>query len=143
MLMMDNRVMLTWRDGSSSWFWKDEPIEHAHFWAQAIGNDTTPIDSPEHDAVPGVKLYPNFPNPFNPSTDIRFELKAAGRAKLSIYNLKGQMVRRLADGMMNTGIHTVQWDGLDDSGNGVATGVYMYRLEAAGKVICRKMLLMK
>ncbi len=81
-------------------------------------------------------LHQNFPNPFNPSTTIRFELAQTGRASLKIFNLLGQEVATLLDGNLSAGTHTMQWEASEFS-----TGVYVYRLEAGGNVATRKLVL--
>jgi hypothetical protein len=88
-------------------------------------------------------LYQNYPNPFNPETRIDFELPQGCRVELSVYNLLGRKVRVLADGDYSAGSHTVAWDGRDDYGSAVSSGVYFYRLTASGISETRKMLLMK
>lgn len=75
-------------------------------------------------------LYPNFPNPFNPSTTIRFSLPQPGEAELTIYNLLGQRVITLVRGVQEAGGHTLVWNGCDDRGRELASGVYFYRLRA-------------
>jgi hypothetical protein len=89
------------------------------------------------------RLYPNYPNPFNPSTTIRFDLPKAGHVRLSIYNLLGQEIRVLADEKRTAGSHEVRWDGKDGRGNAVSAGVYLYRLEAAPDRTTGKLVLMK
>ncbi|OPX21603.1 MAG: hypothetical protein B1H02_07385 [Candidatus Latescibacteria bacterium 4484_107] len=75
-------------------------------------------------------LYQNFPNPFNPITELRYQLPEASEVRLSVYNLLGQEVRRLVDEKMAAGAHSAQWDGRDDSGNPLASGVYLCRFRA-------------
>lgn len=72
----------------------------------------------------------NYPNPFNPSTTILFTLPADARVQLHIYNAHGQNVRTLVDGTFTAGPHHVQWDGLDETGERLSSGVYIYRLDA-------------
>jgi flagellar hook assembly protein FlgD len=85
----------------------------------------------------------NHPNPFNESTQIEFILPDAGHATLRIYNINGQLVRILLAGDLSAGPHLVRWNGFDDKGQRVASGVYFYRLEHGGKSLARKMLLVK
>jgi hypothetical protein len=85
----------------------------------------------------------NFPNPFNPNTHISFTLPKAQPAQLSVYNLKGQLIKRLLDANLPAGQNTVSWDGTDDRGTAVSSGIYSYRLYSDGKSITRKMLMMK
>jgi hypothetical protein len=99
------------------------------------------VDAPE--LPDGFLLSQNFPNPFNPSTTIRYALPRRATVRLTIYNLLGQQIRTLVDADMSAGQHTVEWDGIDGYGHAVATGLYFYRLEAGPNVETRKMLLLK
>jgi len=94
----------------------------------------------------GVELLGNAPNPFNPSTRIRFSIPvdmASEPVRLRIMNVRGQTVRMLVDGIMGAGTHTVTWNGTDTAGREVATGIYLYRLEVGKTVLVRKMLLLR
>jgi flagellar hook assembly protein FlgD len=94
--------------------------------------------------VPGTfSLLPNYPNPFNPSTTISFSLPARGKVTLTVYDITGRKVRELISGQVNAGMHSVVWEGKDERGKGVSSGVYLSRLESDDKVITRKMLLMR
>ena len=97
------------------------------------------------DAVASVSLtnLQNYPNPFNPSTTISFNSRDAGMANLRIYNMKGQLVRELHSGAITSGTNSLVWDGTDDSGKLVATGLYLYRLTTPTGSYTRKMLMMK
>jgi len=88
-------------------------------------------------------LHQNYPNPFNPTTNISFELKDGGQTSLVIYNLKGQVVRTLLHENAKAGSHTLAWDGKDNSGTKVGSGIYFYRLTSGTQTTSRKMLLMK
>ncbi len=91
-------------------------------------------------------LAQNRPNPFNPSTAISYSVpQRAGAAAVSlkIYNISGRLVRVLAQGPATPGEHTVYWDGADQRGREVSSGVYIYRLQAGGKALTRKMVLLK
>jgi hypothetical protein len=92
---------------------------------------------------PFVHLYQNYPNPFNPETNISFYLSHDSPAKLSIYNIKGQVVRELIKNPLPSGKHTIVWDGLNQHGVSVSSGLYFYRLETEFESIHRKMLLLK
>ncbi|PWB71358.1 hypothetical protein C3F09_07975, partial [candidate division GN15 bacterium] len=85
----------------------------------------------------------NFPNPFNPQTTVGFDLPQAEHVTLTVYNLLGQRIRTLADGDFDAGHQSVMWDGRGDNGDAVASGVYLYRLEAGSYVATKKMLLLK
>lgn len=88
-------------------------------------------------------LSGNYPNPFNPETTIRFSIKDSGKVKLNIYNLKGQLVRSLINGNLNAGNHHIVWNGKDDRGNNVSSGMYLYRMETENYSASKKMMLMK
>ncbi len=93
---------------------------------------------------PRVALMPNRPNPFNPTTSIAFVVREAGPARLAVYDVHGRHVRTLVDApRLEGGNHTVTWDGRNDHGKSQASGVYYYKLEAAGRHITRSMVLMK
>jgi PKD repeat protein/V8-like Glu-specific endopeptidase len=90
-----------------------------------------------------VQLVQNFPNPFNVRTTIQFTLASPDRAQLCVYNLLGQKIRMLVDGFLQEGSHQVIWDGLDDRGKEVASGIYLYRLKTGESLICKRMVLLK
>jgi hypothetical protein len=89
------------------------------------------------------ELRQNYPNPFNPSTTISYQIPQAGHATLRIYDLLGHHVATLVDGEVAAGKHSVAWDGKNERGELVATGVYLYRLEVAGVVRTKKLVLAK
>jgi len=88
-------------------------------------------------------LHQNRPNPFNPATSISFDLPAKTDVKLTIYNVAGKRVRTLVEKELGPGPHTVQWDGRDERGRSVASGVYLYRLEVGDNVMERKAVLIR
>jgi flagellar hook assembly protein FlgD len=91
-----------------------------------------------------MELDQNYPNPFNPSTSIPFALPSThGDIRLEIYNVIGQKVRTLMAGPLNSGFHTVVWNGMDDAGRSVGAGLYISILEAGEFTQTRKMLLLK
>ena len=100
----------------------------------------TSVDS---DNPKSFTINGNFPNPFNPTTVIKFTLPEAGFANLTIYNVSGQKIRELVSEKMTSGIHTVSWDGRNDRGLPVSAGVYESRLEMGGAVAVGKMTLVK
>ena len=94
--------------------------------------------------VPGEwMLEQNFPNPFNPSTEIRFTMPQAGKATLKVYTLLGQTVATLVDGVREAGTHVATWNGKDAAGRSMPSGMYLYRLESGSRVEMKKMVLMK
>jgi hypothetical protein len=94
-----------------------------------------------------ARLAQNFPNPFNPVTTISFEIPAGdtdlANVELTVHSVAGNVVRRLVRGRLARGPHTVAWDGRDDAGRAVASGVYFYRLVHGEAAVTRKMTLLK
>jgi len=95
--------------------------------------------------VPSVisGLYSNYPNPFNPTTNIKFGLKNDSHVNISIYNVRGQKVKTLIDNEMESGIHQEIWNGTDDKGSTVSSGIYFYKFKADSRTETKKMILMK
>ncbi len=91
----------------------------------------------------GFKLKANYPNPFNPATQIPYSIFRAGTTELSIYNVNGKKVATLVDGFQAAGTYRVTWDGRDFRGHSVPSGIYWYRLETAAGSATRSMLLLK
>jgi FlgD Ig-like domain len=85
----------------------------------------------------------NFPNPFNPTTTISYNLPLEGNISLNIYNTKGQLVKQLVNGTQPEGYYDVVWNGKDAAGKQVSSGIYYYRINACGKTINKKMLMLK
>jgi len=83
------------------------------------------------------------PNPFSSGTEISYELKDSAPFTLSIYNLKGQKVRSLLQAEGRAGSHSTRWDGRDDSGRQVSSGIYLCRISSAGQSFTRRMVLLK
>ncbi|MBT5057837.1 MAG: T9SS type A sorting domain-containing protein [Gemmatimonadetes bacterium] len=128
------------REDDPSWVVSTTTDERGRYQLQ-LGVITAVLGAPT--AVPAQPgLEQNYPNPFNPTTVIPFDLSAAGPVRLDIYNVLGQPVRSLVDGILPAAHHEVVWDGLDARGHGVAAGVYIYRLQAPGVSRTRKMLLL-
>ncbi len=95
-------------------------------------------------ALPQVfALMPNYPNPFNPQTQLRFALPAAAAVQLEIYDVLGQRVRVLLATRLAAGLHAVEWDGRNDAHGDVASGTYFVRLRSEGRSAMRKMLLLR
>ncbi len=92
---------------------------------------------------PSSVLHQNYPNPFNPQTQITFVLSRPGAVSLSVFNTLGQMIRNLVNGDMSSGYHAVMWDGTDDRGELMPSGVYYYRLDAVDLYQTRSMLLLR
>jgi len=90
-----------------------------------------------------TSLEGNYPNPFNPSTTIRYSLKEAGPVSIEIYNIKGQLVRTLINEVKEAGNHTIVWNGRDKNNSSVSSGVYFYKMKAGKYSSTKKMIMMK
>jgi hypothetical protein len=110
-------------------------------WTTTI-SDVTGIARDVTPAV-NVELQQNYPNPFNPTTTIAFSLGAESDVRLTIYNVTGRLIRTLVDERRPGGPNEARWDGTDAGSNPISSGVYFYRLEAAGGTITKKMVLVK
>jgi hypothetical protein len=100
-------------------------------------------ETPEVALPDGYELKQNHPNPFNPTTDISFNIPETQHVILEVYNVSGQTVRTLIDAVMTAGEHSVQWDSKNENGENVASGIYVYRLTAGDVVTSKKMTLLK
>ena len=88
-------------------------------------------------------LDANYPNPFNPTTTISYSIPKDNKVELKVYNIKGQLVKTLVKDQLEAGTHKAVWNGDNDTGKRVSSGVYLYRLESGGRAKVRKMLLLK
>jgi len=112
--------------------------------------ETIPVDliimgtDSEDDMIPAItKLLGNYPNPFNPETNIKFNLSAAENVKLTIFNIKGQKVNTIIDDILPAGVHSVRWNGKDFNNRNVSSGLYFYTMEAEKYSTTKKMMLLK
>jgi len=134
----------TWVD---LYYYNDPPWPSgtANFCIKALAVE----DDPTHTGNFGTTmpadyaLYQNYPNPFNPSTTIEYRLPEAGYVQIEVYDMSGRMVRSLVNGNVQAGLHSVAWDGSNDRGDRVASGVYAYRLTAGNYHAVRKMVLLR
>ena len=92
---------------------------------------------------PPKRLLGNFPNPFQSSTSIRFALEREQPVMLGVYDLAGRLVKRLVDGPLPAGDHTLRWEGTDQSGRPAAAGIYQYSLRASGRIESGRMVLVR
>jgi hypothetical protein len=88
-------------------------------------------------------LHQNFPNPFNPTTTLRYDLPSEALITLSIYDMLGREITQLVNTTQEAGFKSVRWDGKDSMGRAVSAGVYLYRIEAGEFVQTKKMVLLK
>ena len=117
---------------------RSQPNASYEFHHEANLSSTPEISNPN---LP--HLAPNYPNPFNPSTTFSFTLAHEGEAELSVIDARGHLIKELVNGTQTAGDHRVQWDGRDSTGRMVPSGVYFYRLRAAGMQYTRAATLIK
>jgi hypothetical protein len=102
------------------------------------------LETSAEDELPKLEVtLSNYPNPFNPETTIQFNLPEEGNVKLEIYNIKGQLVKTLLDCYMSPGHSEMIWNGREDNGKRVSSGVYLYQLQTPGKSFTKKCMLLK
>ncbi|HEU4928422.1 MAG TPA: T9SS type A sorting domain-containing protein [Candidatus Krumholzibacteria bacterium] len=106
----------------------------------SLGFAPTPVEGAP---TPSAELSQNYPNPFNPSTRIPFSLGQAGPVLLRIFDVRGAHVVTVFDGSLNQGRHSLEWNGRDNHGQPVASGMYLYTLTTAGQTLSRKMVVLK
>ncbi|MDQ7063556.1 MAG: FlgD immunoglobulin-like domain containing protein [candidate division KSB1 bacterium] len=116
-------------------------------WFLPRKDSPTAVNERNRERPDEFQLLQNFPNPFNPETVISYTVplspSGALLVQLKIYNLKGQLVRTLVKGYQGAGAYSVTWDGRDDQGQAVASGVYLYQFRAGEEVEVRRMLLLR
>ena len=89
------------------------------------------------------QLYQNHPNPFNPTTTIRYEVNERVHVTLTVFDVQGRVVQRLVDTAREPGVYSVQWNGRNSNGENVSSGIYFYRLQAGSEVQTKKMVMLK
>jgi hypothetical protein len=113
---------------------------------EAAIDDIALYDFTVTSAAPPVfltRLLPNLPNPFNPTTRLRWEQESSGAARLRIYDARGRLVRTLVDAWRPAGPHEQAWNGRDDAGHGVASGAYFVRLETGARTLSQRVMLVR
>lgn len=131
----------TYSFGFHLWYMKLEEARELLHWMLPLS--PTGIADEGQEVPATFALSQNYPNPFNPSTVIAYDLPKAGHVTLEIFNILGQRVRLLSDGMQQAGQYRVEWQGSDEDGHPVASGVYLYRLRTGERTESRKMLLLR
>ncbi len=99
-----------------------------------------PTQNPQKD---GITLLGNYPNPFNPSTEISFSLSYEADVSVEVFNTKGQLITTINKANLSSGLNSLRWDGYDNSGYITGTGVYLYRIKAGNHSVSGKMLMIK
>lgn len=157
-LMLDAFVQGTNTSQAQTYIFVDREVFEPgtyYYWLQSLDMDGSsayygPVSisyAPGQPETPGVVLPAGFnllyPNPFNPDLNIRYTIDTAGPAALDVYNLRGQLVRRLVDSNQDKGTHTVRWDGRDAKGSPVSSGMYHLILRSGGKTFSSRAMMMK
>jgi hypothetical protein len=119
----------------------DQPVGPKLNAFRAVSSTPTAVASGPRAPAPAVVAA--APNPITGSGEIRFALPAAGRARLLLFDAAGRRVRELADAVFGAGPHAARWDGRDDRGHPVASGVYFARLESGGVLVKSKVVLIR
>ncbi len=119
----------------------EKPLELPYLQITTDGTDVK--EAHEGEAYGTFSLDQNYPNPFNDRTVLQFELSKPARVYLEIYNIRGQKVRTLLDAEREAGRHILQWDGTNQSGRSVASGIYLYRIQAGEFSETKKLLYLK
>jgi hypothetical protein len=135
----------SWLDGSANpfgWFYRVSTVDDAGNESAAVAPATV-TDVPPGAAVTNLALHANVPNPFNPRTTIAFDLPDAGPVRLVIFNAAGRAVRTLVQEDLPAGRYSRAWNGRDDSGNSVASGVFFARLVSVNGTLTQKMSLVR
>ncbi|MCU0643955.1 MAG: T9SS type A sorting domain-containing protein [bacterium] len=132
------RIQVKNADQSTTIMEKFIPVAYHFSSGTAVASSPIELDHPD-----SYLLKQNHPNPFNPTTTIRYEVPQPGNIKLSVFDIQGREVRTLVDHESPAGSFDVTWDGRDDQAMNVASGVYLYRLETQNLVLTKKMILLQ
>lgn len=132
-------------DGDGVPFIPDQPDNLPPIFATEAEYDLNSVTgvSEEPIVISDFNLYQNYPNPFNPSTQISYDIPSNTYVKLSIFNIIGQEVAQLVNSNQQAGRYNIVWNGTDNSGKELSSGVYIYSLKAGGLTLTKKMLLTK
>jgi hypothetical protein len=121
----------------------DDTIEWASTYATGIHNAPLKVDMDKPELAVKYELHQNYPNPFNPTTTIRFTIPRSVKVELFVFDITGRRIKTLVSKQMPAGTHAVQWDGTDNSGKKVASGIYFYQIKAGNYVDVKRMALVK
>ncbi len=132
----DQRAYILWTDGRSSC---EEDILNVYIQGVNVPLHNTDVEQTNKNTLSAF----NYPNPFNPSTTIEFNVPATQKVTLDIYNIKGQKVTSLWNRVTEKGVHRVNWNGKDSNNKNVSSGMYLYKLSCGKGSLTRKVILMK
>jgi hypothetical protein len=128
---------------------RDNAVEYGEeYWYRVLcleERDTSLLFETEKIRTPGIplRLYQNYPNPFNPVTQIRYSIPGSEKVNLGIYDVAGRRIVTLVDRLQKKGTYAITWDGKNESGNAVSSGIYFCRLRAGKKTLAVKMVVFR
>ncbi|NOX89629.1 MAG: T9SS type A sorting domain-containing protein [Calditrichaeota bacterium] len=132
------------KPGINVWYWPGEKAGvYVYEMPTSVFDFSTAIDNGNNPVVTKFDLAQNYPNPFNPTTTIEYSLPKTSHVTLTVYNMLGQKVKTLLNGVMEKGSHQVVWNATNEAGAKVSSGIYFYRLEGDFGVKVKKMVLVK
>lgn len=130
--------------GALTFYFSSNLLFNSNGWAaEIISTVVSDLDDLTREPIQTFELFPNYPNPFNPLTTIRYQVPHETLVRITIYNLLGQEIRTLTHEHRQAGIHQVQWDGRNEHGNRMSSGVYWLQMEAGQFRKELKLLLLK
>ena len=128
-----------------TYYWSVQAIDNTFAGSVFATEETFTVGEVSNNDVimPQISAITNYPNPFNPETTIRFNLLQSGSVNVGIYNIKGQLVKTLADVNLAAGNHSLVWNGTDDNSRAMASGIYTIRISTGSTTKTHKMILVK
>jgi hypothetical protein len=130
-------IYTEWESKPDGWDDNWNSSNHPVKWGRTSDEDNPVIEKFQ------TELYANYPNPFNPTTTIKLGMRNAECGIIEVYNIKGQKVKTLFNGYLEVGEHSFVWNGDDDNGNAVSSGIYFYKMKTSDYNEIKKMVLMK
>lgn len=142
-----NSITLEGLEKNKTYYWRvasrTDKGDISAYSAPAVFNTGNVVSVKEKSLPNSFELYQNYPNPFNPSTIIKYSIPRNTFVTLKIYDMLGREIKTLINNEVTSGTHSIVWDGFDNNGNKVASGIYIYRLIADGFNTSKKMMLIK
>ncbi len=146
----ENGCIFTWQMNNSSNGFSKSYNESSGRWitsstdfAFCLSKGPVDIDDEPADLPLALELQQNYPNPFNATTSIQFSLETTDHVNLSVYDVGGRRIKTLHDGVLSAGTHSIIWDGANEAGEVVSSGIYFYRLKSSEGSFAKRMVLLK
>ena len=117
--------------------------QYAERWDMTGWGRTTSVGENDHSIPEAFSLEQNYPNPFNPETEIKYSINRTANVSLKIFNLLGEEMTTLVSQVQYAGVHAVRWNGRNNAGQALASGIYFYQLSSDAQVSTKKMMLLK